>query len=67
MAEIKNSSARIWTKEQLKYTLSECKENNFTIQKDDFLTTVYDNETIVLTSAIFNNRCLVRINNSYFN
>jgi len=67
--DIKNSTARIWTKAQLKETLAQCKANGFVVTKEPYGTTEVinpENNDLVLKSLPIRNMMAVRIDQSYF-
>ena len=70
--DIKNSTARIWTKTELKETKKQCKANGFEVSKvGDFgAVTVVDPSTNNLVLKAMDGpggRMMVRIDKSYFN
>ena len=66
--DVKNSTSRIWTKAEMKVTLTQAKANGFTVTKEDLTVEVVNpaNNDLILKSVIMNDRHLVRIDRSYF-
>ena len=70
--KINNSVSRIWTKAQLKVTLTQAKANGFIISKhflfpnNTVVTNPANNEHVLSAAPGFNGMMIVRIDQSYF-
>jgi hypothetical protein len=66
--DINNSTARIWTKSEMRESLKQAKAYHFEITKGDSTLTIVEPNTkdTVLSGILMNNRWLVRIDQSYF-
>jgi hypothetical protein len=66
--DIENSTARIWTKAEMKVTVKQAKANGFSVTKGDSTLTIIDTYKgkKLLSAILMRNTWLVRIDRSYF-
>lgn len=63
---IENSSARIWTKSQLKETLRQARVAGLEITEGPLLVEIFHDQKCILRAANVGDNQLVRIDKSYF-
>lgn len=68
MKPVKNSTSRIWTPRELKYTMEEASRNGYQVTATDGTTEIVDldKDEVILRSLNTGTTELVRLNTAYF-